>query len=583
MLQDRVIDSIRHAAEIRGALDDAATHFYIDTSFALAACTLNPSAREQLFKWLKEREKRVHIPAWVAHELHEKITNEKGLKPMTAEVGGATGALATLLAETRRFVDEARALRFVPMQGQPAKGRVGFLADLEDEVRILSRRLLSLKSQAADLVDETAKVIVALVEGRVLNSDIYHDLGSLDARHAARVVGRQPPGTSDAKKDENKYGDLITWSEVVAHAADPSIRAVVLLSNDNKKDWVYSPSSILVTGPKQIANPSDRGRRVVKPLPLLLHELRRRNPDVALHVVNIAFLAHLLHATVGTPYRSFYEAYGPDDARTEGAVGDGEGTAAMEGVAGAVDVGDTARPTVALPELVRRMNSTDPDSLRSAAVAARIAWMGQGFGPGDAELANAVVEAADASEEVAVLLRDLLGGDLVGIRDPAPVLTESVQSVYYKPNGDLRDRPLREGNMALFELEREERLSEALGSLEARLGPVAGNLLLLPRVSGTPLEVQLRASNAGLPRRVNGVFHRDRTLTEDTARNSPRNVRHIAQADVVTVDGLLKLVADHFRVPSTKLTYNGLKSERVTIDPLMGFIEWNLHDGIKLR
>jgi hypothetical protein len=194
--------------------------------------------------------------------------------------------------------------------------------------------LQHLKAQSSKALDATVQDLVGLVNGRVLASDIYTDLGSLDARHAVRLAGRHPPGASDAKKDENKYGDLIAWGEIVAHAADPAIKAAVILTNDNKPDWVFAPPAILDESGRQASNTADRGTRVVKPLPLLVHEIRRLNPDIRLHIVNIAYLAHLLHGQVGADFRTFFEAYratgeraiGPPAAETaepaEAATGD---------------------------------------------------------------------------------------------------------------------------------------------------------------------------------------------------------------------------------------------------------------------
>lgn len=49
-----------------------------------------------------------------------------------------------------------------------------------------------------------------------------------------------PPGYRDNGKNENKYGDLIIWKEILGLAHQEK-RSIIFISNDLKEDWIYKP------------------------------------------------------------------------------------------------------------------------------------------------------------------------------------------------------------------------------------------------------------------------------------------------------------------------------------------------------
>jgi len=53
-----------------------------------------------------------------------------------------------------------------------------------------------------------------------------------------RYSNKTPPGYSDAKKEENKFGDLIIWMEIMEYAKKIG-KPVIFISDDNKEDWIW--------------------------------------------------------------------------------------------------------------------------------------------------------------------------------------------------------------------------------------------------------------------------------------------------------------------------------------------------------
>lgn len=579
MLQSRVASRAAHVAELQAALADGAAHFYLDTSFLIGLGALHEAARAELMVWLEALGPRVHVPAWAAHELSTKIvTDTRALTPMANEAAGVLSALGALQAEARRFVDDPGVAGYRARPGAPAPDRVGFLAELDSEVRALTRRLQFLKSQSAKAVDGAVAGLTDFVNTRVLDSDIYGDMATLEARHAARVMGRHPPGTSDRAKDENRYGDLIIWSEVVAHAANARVDSVVLLTNDNKPDWVFAPSAVLEEDGRQSTNSSDRGHRVVKPLPLLVHELRRENASVALHIVNIAYLAQTLHAARGPDFKTLVEAYQASTTRAPLS----EPAEAEPQVATAAPPEPAAAETPSSATLIRDLGATEPDALQAAVQLAREHL--PNFTAADAaDLARAVAEAAGDSETAAVLVRDLVEGRAGG-NHRQEVLAAVAAAAYFDASGAIRNRPSRSVTDALFAAETLPELRPILENVEERLGPNRRFLLLTPHPQGAPLDLQVQAiAGAGGARNLTGLFHGEQPLLQDAPRGSPRSLQVLMGSNEGRVADLARLVSDYFEIPLRKLRLGLPQSERITWDELRGFVDWGTHRRVPLR
>lgn len=59
-----------------------------------------------------------------------------------------------------------------------------------------------------------------------------------------RYVHKLPPGFKDDKKELNLFGDLIILLEVLEFCKSSNTKKAILITNDNKQDWVYAPSKI---------------------------------------------------------------------------------------------------------------------------------------------------------------------------------------------------------------------------------------------------------------------------------------------------------------------------------------------------
>lgn len=573
MLQSRVADRTAYLRDLRQALESSDTHFYLDTSFLISAATLHAAARSEVFSWLEGMPGRVHVPAWVAHELYGKINSDiKALTPLATAAGGVVDAVNQLSAEARRFVDDDRVATYRAEGDAAARDRVGFLSDLGDETRALLRRADALKARSSGELDSIADILVTFANGRVLNSDIHAQMDTLEARHGARLVGGQPPGGSDRKKDDNKYGDLIIWWEVVEHSSGEDVSSVVLLSNDNKPDWVYAPPVVTDAEGRPGTNIKDRSARIIYPKPLLTHELQQRNEGATLAIVNIALLASLIHVNVGDPFRAVYEAY---QAEARGPAAAAEPPTARRPEAQPLPPVIPATPPPDLGSVVRDLAGSDIDAV-SAAVGAARDLLGAELEDASREvLLRAVAEAADVVEPAALLLRDLTAGRVGGAELRRAHVSGLIRSAYFDPSGVPRQRALGEASEALFDIQTDPALRDVIVGLGQQLGDLSRSFLLIPDVAAPiiGLTVLTDDDEGGPVPGLTGLYHREHGLLEDAPAGSERTLVRLVGNTSGTVHELAGAVSRFFRVPRAQLRFNLSRSEVLRWDDLQAFVD----------
>jgi hypothetical protein len=102
-----------------------------------------------------------------------------------------------------------------------------------------------------------------------------------------RYVNRISPGYKDADKQENPNGDLIIWREILAACVSGSFKSAVLITNDVKSDWVYTPLTVTLPNKKIIAGSSEAARTVKLPKPDLIAEFEHHTGGSQLHILSI--------------------------------------------------------------------------------------------------------------------------------------------------------------------------------------------------------------------------------------------------------------------------------------------------------
>jgi hypothetical protein len=588
MLQSRSVKRAELNEQLRTALTAKDNHFFADTSFLITAASLNPAARSDLDRWIAGLENRFHVPAWVGHEVFGKISAKPELFiPMAKAAEQAIQAVETLQVEARRYVDDGRA----KATGEQSD-RLSFLGNLDSLARPLLRQA-GLLRQARQTVEDCSDWIVEVVNKSVLQSDIYRGIANLDAEFAARAIGGHPPGFLDKGKADkqrvadNRYGDLIIWREILDYVLTLESGSVVLLTNDNKQDWVYTPPTVIEENGRPQGNDGRNGLKVILPLPLLVHEMKQARADAGLAILNLGMLAQTLHSFQGDAEHLF-NAYQPiaftptELASPLPTPSDGAETDALA----APEPAETV-PSIDVGQLVEALASSDPAAATEAVAGLRDALVKNAAVDDVRAFVQQLMMAAERDVEAAsILLREIIT-ESFGINREARVaiLRASIEALYYDAQGKLRNRPLREPLEDVFALQTVPQLRDAVTSLAERIGPSRRFFMVTPDPAAPQLSLSPVAErDAEGVRELKGLYFGELALLEDVARDSPRSLTRImggvAQARVAD---LRHALAGYFCVPESQLDVGLSRFDSVRWDGLTGLIDWGTSTGLQLR
>lgn len=235
-----------YLAEIGRVLNDAETLVFLDTNVLGYLFKLLGAARNEFFTWTDRLiiEDRLKIPAWVLSEYLAKLKNKKlgEYTAQSSEPDEIRKKLENLHRMASLFVDE-QVLKGIGFTGDRQK----YLAEFEKAIKGLTPFTGAFKRQfdAATIHSE----IAARLSPAVLASNIGELCARAGREGDVRQSHRMPPGYKDAGKDENNYGDLIIWFEILefAQANKDRFQKTVILTNDAKADWVYAPEHRMET------------------------------------------------------------------------------------------------------------------------------------------------------------------------------------------------------------------------------------------------------------------------------------------------------------------------------------------------
>lgn len=574
---------------VRSALNNPDAHFFADTSFLTSAGSLHPSARRALEGWIGAiGRERFHIPTWAAQEVYRLLGRDNGiaLTPMGKLANEVTAKLDELRVEARRFVDDPAAAGFQAAPPGP-RDRAGFLVGLDGEVGRLATRARHLKQVAGERLDDTSEFLARIINSHLLTGGVYDALPTIEAEYQARLIGDHPPGQKDRGKDSNRYGDLLIWREIVesCHAAVPPYGCVILLSNDNKPDWVYRPPSMIDDAPgvgtgRTMPNNGRHGFQIILPQPLLVHELGRGRVDFQLHIVNLPMLARLtVDRAELADLAHAYSAIVPEAAPPA----DGDATEPP------TDTEEVEPPPAAPPVAsleAQRAALADIDRSAEAAAALRTT-IGRGMTPQEARATGrAIVEAAEGGREAAELLgRALLANEDELADDLWSALFEGMLlGTYFTADGRRRRRPLRSLQAGVFVAAVRNEAREAVSRLKSEIGSGSRDYLLLPgdeEPVNLTATVRRRATGAA---KLEAVTRGETSLLVDGRRGAPNSL-------VVLADGLVedqvaafrRLLAHHFAVPESAVGLNLALADMVSWDELQCLVDWGTDTGVRLR
>jgi len=276
------------------ALEAKSTRFYLDTSLLMWLIRLGAAARKEFIGWCDSRPRNsVRVPVWAAHELHRHLI--KGT--VRSNVQATLKDTVAKYDEFARLASERADEEVCLAKGYA--GRTGYIGELEQSIARLNN-LVKVVEGEEERLSEAAEEVISFVNAHVLSSDIRPFVKNLSLTGSFRFSHDVPPGFHDDKKGGNAFGDVIIWEEMILdlEAEEQSdkgtSRDAVLISRDQKTDWVSSAPLVRnLSGESQKSN-RDQELDVTLPLPLLVHELVNRAHGNRLYITQPGLLASAL-------------------------------------------------------------------------------------------------------------------------------------------------------------------------------------------------------------------------------------------------------------------------------------------------
>lgn len=296
---DKTMDE--HLQELAALAIDPQTLVFLDTNILAYLYKLHEAARQEFFAWSDETLSagRLVVPAWVASEYLSRVTSKTldSYTPKSREPSQARSAMDALYETANLFVDD-------PLLGRMKYpgNRAAYLAGFRQSIDALDQYLRAFNHQFdAGVIHQQ---IVDHLSLAILDSDLAALCARTSQEGGIRFEHRLPPGFRDGSKEENRFGDLIIWLEILDKAASSAATfpKVLFVTNDEKSDWVYTPKmrKEVVGGKRKTIGNSDPEIKLADPR--LVAEFQHRTDHPHFVICSLATLVEGLSRVEATRF-----------------------------------------------------------------------------------------------------------------------------------------------------------------------------------------------------------------------------------------------------------------------------------------
>lgn len=269
-----LIDQREYEQQVTDLLNAPNCLLLFDTNILSQMYSLHADARAEFASWLASRKldstpNRVVLPAWCLHEYTNKLIRDRlrDYMPVGTTISTTTNSSRQLMRHLAMSIDNKLA------KGHNYDSREAYLQELEKAHEAFIK-LLPKPDNDEKTVHAIHEEIIAMFGDSVANSDIFSLLKTCQADYEMRYENNLPPGFLDAHKEKNRLGDYVIWREILELARLKEASSFVYISNDGKKDWVYTPSKVRLPSGEIVENTTKRNGYAIQLIdPRLDHEL----------------------------------------------------------------------------------------------------------------------------------------------------------------------------------------------------------------------------------------------------------------------------------------------------------------------
>lgn len=211
----------------------------LDTNALLNLFRYSGRTRDDFFKALVAKTDSLWIPHQVGLEFHRRritIINHqsKAFGDIEAALTKARGQAENALNGYKRHPS----LDIGPMRAEFSDSISALIQGLRDAQKHHEEVVLATKTN-----DDILAEITDLYHGKVGEPFSQDKLDAIYREGVQRYDEQVPPGYKDATKNEpDRYGDLVLWRQILAHATEEK-RAAIFVTDDQKEDWWYTVDS----------------------------------------------------------------------------------------------------------------------------------------------------------------------------------------------------------------------------------------------------------------------------------------------------------------------------------------------------
>ena len=284
--QQELVDVIRS--------DDSVV--FLDTNLLAWGFRLNDAAMREFIGWLGtlQQRERLIIPAWTVHEYnHHLFRNDPAFFFPYKAVGKQLNAnLAELERVAHLMISDASATEF------GYTNRDDLFSALSEASKTIQKLLANLAKNDVQRREDFVNYLETLIARCALKSNIQELAHIAASETSARYANRLSPGYNDVQKKENSGGDFIIWKEILGYCCSKNIMKAVLITNDRKPDWVYTPPSVVLPNGVTVSGNNKMARLVKLPKPELIAEFECFTGSTDFHIFTIESVIEVFSSAV---------------------------------------------------------------------------------------------------------------------------------------------------------------------------------------------------------------------------------------------------------------------------------------------
>ncbi|GAB7023793.1 PIN domain-containing protein [Salidesulfovibrio brasiliensis] len=290
-------------SNVKSVLNDEGCRIFFDTNIISFFFKINASARNELFTWIKDHDEQIKVPKYciseyskryIRNNLRDYHSLEQDIKKICKRLEGANGYVHLridddLVSKNVKYDDKDDFLD----KYRQATGVINDLAKMAKE--------------ESEYYFNIAKEIKDNLEDKILPTDLFSIVSESHETYASRYHCSIPPGFEDQKKKEdNHYGDLIIWNEILNFSKAEAIEKAIFVTRDWKRDFVYAP--LKVKNERGIFINNNNGQVLKIADPRLISEFKVHTGSEEFYVINLIDLIELLSKEAPHDYANIARA-----------------------------------------------------------------------------------------------------------------------------------------------------------------------------------------------------------------------------------------------------------------------------------